>query len=435
MVGENGRKFGSPSDSIRFVGNLVHAERYKGKHPVRCLISLLFGVVVYSPFAAIGANPARPLGLTVHNGQLQHNGKPYRGIGANYFSLFGRTLHDPSDKSYRDRLARLSQADIPFVRFMACGFWPIDWDLYRRDKDAYFGRLDDVVKSAEESGIGLIPSLFWHVSTIPDLVGEPMDQFGNPESKTAAFIRQYTEEVVLRYKDSPAVWGWEFGNEFSLAVDLPNASQHRPPVWPTLKTATKRTHRDELSSRMMLAAFAEFAKTVRKHDPHRILITGNSVPRPSAFHNSKERSWKTDSREQFETILLRDNPDPFDTLCVHLYPSKEGKGYPGGATSMDELVRIVQSTASKAGNPLFIGEFGASRELGKTEERAKFLNMVAAIERQGVALSAFWVFDYRRQEKDYNVTFDNSRRYMLEIVGEANRRMEKGVGGKLQQGQ
>ena len=159
------------------------------------------------PFAASGANPARPLGLAVRNGVLQRDGKPYRGIGANYFSLFGRTLHDPRDKSYREQFVRLSKANIPFVRFMACGFWPIDWELYLRDKEAYFQRLDDVVKSAEESGIGLIPSLFWHVSTVPDLVGEPMDQFGNPKSKTAAFIRQYTEEVVLRYKDSPAIWG------------------------------------------------------------------------------------------------------------------------------------------------------------------------------------------------------------------------------------
>ena len=168
---------------------------------MKCLISLLFGVVVCFPLAAMGTNPARPLGLTVRNGVLQHDGKPYRGIGANYFSLFSRTLHDPRDKSYREQFARLSQANVPFVRFMACGFWPIDWDLYRNDKEAYFQRLDDVVKSAEENGIGLIPSLFWHVSTVPDLVGEPMDQFGNPESKTAAFIRQYTEEVVLRYKD------------------------------------------------------------------------------------------------------------------------------------------------------------------------------------------------------------------------------------------
>ena len=174
---------------------------------------------------------------------------------------------------------------------------------------------------------------------------------------------------------------------------------------------------------MMLAAFAEFAKTVRKHDPHRILITGNSVPRAAAFHNSKERSWKKDSRAQFETILLRDNPDPFDTLCVHLYPRKDGKGYPAGATSMDQLVKIIQSTASKTGKPLFIGEFGTSRELGETEERARFVDLVSAIEREGVALSAFWVFDYPRQDKDYNVTFDNARRYMLEIVGEANRRM------------
>lgn len=86
-------------------------------------------------------------------------------------------------------------------------------------------------------------------------------------------------------------------------------------------------------------------------------------------------------------------------------------------------------------SPLFIGEFGTSRELGETEERVRFLNMVTAIEREGVARSAFWVFDYPRQEKDYNVTFDNPRQYMLEIVGAANRRMAQAVGSSFRRGE
>ena len=32
-------------------------------------------------------------------------------------------------------------------------------------------------------------------------------------------------------------------------------------------------------------AFAEFAKTVRTYDSHRMIITGNSLPRPSAYHD------------------------------------------------------------------------------------------------------------------------------------------------------
>ena len=296
------------------------------------------------------------------------------------------------------------------------------WGLYLRDKEAYFKRLDGVVKSAEKHKIGLIPSLFWNVSCVPDIVGEPMDQLGNTNSKTIAFMRQYTKEVVLRYRGSRAIWGWEFANECNLHVDLPNASGHRPPVWPGLKTALKRTKRDDLTSKAMLTAFGEFAKTVRKYDKHRILITGNSIPRSSAYHNSKERSWKLDSPEQFEEILLRDNPGPFDVISAHVYPRTKDK-YPAEAKSLTDLTKTLQQISLKAKKPLFIGEFGAPIGLGEDKERSGFQELVKAIEAGKVPLSAFWVFDHAGQDKDWNVTFDNKRRYMLKLVAEANQRM------------
>ncbi len=373
------------------------------------------------------AEPAKttkqPPGLSANRGILVLRGKPYSGIGVNYFSLFHRRLKKPADASHRKGLERLSDAGIPFVRFMACGFWPVDWDLYLRDKKAYFKLLDGVVKSAETARIGLIPSLFWHMSTVPDIVGEPMDQLGNRDSKTIAFIRQYTKEVVLRYRGSRAIWAWELGNEYNLHADLPNASRHRPPVWPGLKTARKRTKRDELSSKAMLRVYAEFAKTVRKYDRHRVLITGNSVPRPSAYHNSKEGSWKSDSIEQFEEILRRDNPDPFDMICVHTYPLANNK-YSAKANDLRSMVKAIQKISLKAKKPLFIGEFGAPLTLGKDEERARFLELVNAIEANRVPLSAVWVFDHAGQNKDWNVTFDNKRSYMLKVIAEANKRMK-----------
>jgi endo-1,4-beta-mannosidase len=39
-------------------------------------------------------------------------------------------------------------------------------------------------------------------------------------------MRAYVRDVVERYKDSPAVWGWEFGNEYNIPTDLPD---ERPP--------------------------------------------------------------------------------------------------------------------------------------------------------------------------------------------------------------
>lgn len=372
----------------------------------------------------LGAAAAKPAlgqthGLTAQDGELLLHGEPYRGIGANYFSLFRRVLEDPDDTSFDEGLKRLSEAGIPFVRFMACGFWPADWDLYRQDKEAYFQRLDRVVESAHRHRIGLIPSLFWHMSTVPDLVGEPMDQLGNPDSRTSALIRQYTEEVVLRYRDAPAIWAWEFGNEYNLNVDLPNAAGHRPQVVPHLKTALKRTSRDELSSQAMLVAFAQFANSVRQHDRHRALITGNSIPRPSAYHNTTESSWKKDTPSQFEEVLLRDNPDPFEVISVHLYDNT-GQAQ---TSSIEGLVQAVAAMAARANKPVFVGEFGAAQSLTPGETEALFDEILDALISSNVALAAFWVFDYADQDEDWNVTTENERSYQLKRVSEANERL------------
>lgn len=394
-------------------------------HTVRLLILCLLLFATFPCIAALAAPaPATP-GLTASGARVLKDGKPCRAIGANFFDLFDRALKQPADPSWKTNLERLAQAGIPFVRFRACGFWPVDFALYKQDKAAWFARMDEVVRAAEAARIGLIPSLFWHAATVPDLVGEPLDQLGNPQSKTAAFIRQYTAEVVGRYKDSPAIWAWEMGNEYNLGADLPNAAQHRPPVWPTLGTPAQRTERDELTSTQVAAALRVFAEEVRRHDPHRLILSGASIPRPSAWHNRTEKSWKLDSPEEFHKVLLSDNPAPMDSLSVHIYPREGKEPYAGGAQSLADLIARVAAIATEAGRPLFIGEFGAPRTPGRVASIAVYKEMLSAIESSNVPLAAFWVYDFKAQDKDWNVTFDNDRAEMIRLAAEANRRMQE----------
>ena len=354
--------------------------------------------------------PTEGLGLSVRaDGALVKDGKPYRGIGVNFFDAFYRTLLKPGDTSYEAGFKVLADHQIPFARFMCSGFWPGHMKLYREDKARYFELLDGVVRSAEKQGIGLIPSLFWFRSTAPDLAGEPCDQWGNPQSKTHDFLRTYTREVVARYKASPAIWGWEFGNEYNLDADLPNAAAHRPPVQPKLGTPASRSARDEVSHDMVRTAFAEFAKEVRRHDPHRFITSGNAFPRPSAWHQRTEKSWKTDTPEQYAEMLLADNPDPVNVLSVHAYKGDVGR------------IRPTMGIAARAKKPLFIGEFGVPGGPSPQTEK-EFAEMLATIEREGVPLAALWVFDYGGQD-ELSVTATNGRAWQLKAVAGANARI------------
>ncbi len=375
----------------------------------KMLLLLLLTLVLSAPGAqAADVSPGLSAG---DDGTLRLAGKPFRGIGVNYYDAFVRTLAEPSRTNYAAGFGVLAGQGIPFARFSAGGYWPSEWGLYRTNRAEHFARLDAVVKSAERNHVGLIPSLFWLLSTVPDLVGEPCDQWGNPKSRTQAFMREYVREVVTRYRASPAIWAWEFGNEYNLVADLPNAAEHRPSVVPSLGTPATRSARDELTHEQIRAAFTAFAMEVHRYDPHRLIITGNAFPRVSAWHQRAEKSWAKDTPEQFAQMLAGDNPGSVNSLSVRAYD-----------TSDTDRLGAALGVAAQVHKPLFVGEFGVP---GKPtpESRKRFAEILGRLESEQVPLAALWVFDFDGQADDWSVTATNARAYQLEAVGQANRRL------------
>lgn len=363
---------------------------------------------------AAAANAAdQPLGLRVApDGSLRLRGEVFRGIGVNYYDAFVRALADPSRTNFDAGFRELAARKIPFSRFSAGGYWPTEWKLYQTNRTEYFRRFDAVIRSAERHGVGLIPSLFWQLSTVPDLVGEACDQWGNPASRTVAFMREYTREVVLRYRGSSAIWAWEFGNEYNLPADLPNAAEHRPPVVAALGTPATRSPRDELTHEILRTALREFAGEVRRHDPHRAIISGNAFPRISAWHQWKKRSWQRDTPTQFAGMLAGDNPDPINTLSVRAYDLTHDLG----------RIAEAMSISRKLNKPLFVGEFGVPGAMTSSSREA-FSSILHSMETNHVAISALWVFDFNGQSTDWNVTATNFRAWQLEEVQKANQRL------------
>ena len=351
-------------------------------------------------------------------GELLLHGKPFRGIGVNYYDAFVRLLDDGKIREVEAGFRVLASNQIPFIRFSACGYWPINWRLYQTNRQEYFSRMDAVVKLAERHGIGLIPSLFWHQPTISDLVGEPVDQWGNVASKTHEFMRAYVREMVIRFRDSPAIWAWEFGNEFNLPADLPNAAEHRAPVQPTLGTAAARSARDDLTHAHIRTALAEFAREVRRHDPQRLLITGNAFPRPSAWHQQHEGNWKLDAPAQWAEMLAADNPAPIASLSGRLY-------------STNDLAALAPAMAEsrRLDKPLLIGEFGVPDTPPDMDQR-RFRKWLGVLNTSGVPLAALWVFDFGGQAKDWNVTAENSRREQLRLIAAMNARWRRENSGR-----
>jgi len=398
------------------------------------LLVRYFAVLLVVLFAA-GCSAENPPGLTVKDGQFFKDGQPYRGVGVNYFSAFIRKLGmegssvDLNDDSYRQGFAVLVEHEIPFIRFAAGGFWPNEWRPYLDDPQAYFQAMDRFVKDAEQAGLGLIPSLFWYFPTIPDLVGESVDQWGNPKSRTHAFMRQYTQEVVSRYKDSPAIWAWEFGNEWIHEADLPQPELGRGGIAPDFGTPAERTARDKMYRKNIRAAYQAFAQTVREIDPHRPIFSGDTLPRPAAYHNFHEASWKIDTRAEWEEMFLQDNA-AMDALSAHFYYYQLDGGHQDGGVkdlSAEQQVSLLTAIAQRAGKPLWIGEFGQNgKEKTWDEERRQFEFILNLMLENDVPLSALWNFDFEHGDQTHwNITATNHRAYMLDVLQAANRKMKE----------
>jgi hypothetical protein len=176
----------------------------------------------------------------------------------------------------------------------------------------------------------------------------------------------------------------------------------------------------------MLTLARAIGGIIRGLDPDRPLITGNSIPRPHAWHNTREKSWTADTPDQFREVLLRDNPAPFDTLCVHVYD--HGKNtWPGGASSLDDLFQHMARIARTAGKPLIVGEFGVPADIPRDQAEAQLDAMLRAIDSSGVALAALWVYDFHGQDGTWNVTFQNDRSWMLDRLAHAHQRLRPPV--------
>lgn len=379
-----------------------------------------------------GLSLASAAPLEVRDGQFVRDGKVYRGIGMNYYDAFMRTLPvaEPNatpSEAYKEGFAALAAEKVPFVRIAACGFYPAQMKLYVEDPEAYFQRLDAVVREAERHGIGLIPSLFWSYFCVPDLVGEPISAWGDAASRTRDFMRRYTREVVERYKNSPAVWAWEFGNEFLNEADLPGPKDPKMWVVPEMQTARERTEKDKLTSRAAVDAYREFADVVRALDAKRAILTGDAAPRVSAWHLARGEGWTRDSREQWKEHLAQANPT--DAINLHFYhPRATGSGYHGygiEGASLREILTAVQEVSKATGKPTWLGEFGpGGGEMDVAARRVQVEEFLQLIEDLDIPLSAYWVFDTPNPDLAvWNAAPGNANAFVFELIRQANDRL------------
>ena len=161
----------------------------------------------------------------------------------------------------------------------------------------------------------------------------------------------------------PAIWGWEFGNEFNNMCDLPNWTNGlvELPSKGVVGPATEVNESNKFTYAIAETAFDLFTQEVRKFDTHRFVSTGNSKPRPSAWHNRVEDSFATDNyAEAKEAFGWMAPTSSIDMASFHVYPysmssSNEAPVY-ADASGVSNILLRFREFCDDQNQAMFVGD-------------------------------------------------------------------------------
>ena len=382
------------------------------------------------------------------DGTMMHNGRPFYGIGVNYYDLFLSSFWRDWDVVPSLRAMNvLKSYGCKVIRFSTMPFYVEEFSYYEQTEQ-YWAAMDQIVAEAERLEIGLLPSLFWTYA-LNDYCDEPYQSaYLDDNSKTVQFMCSYIKEFVGRYVDSPAIYGWEFSNERVLGSDFQDASHFRALC--EKSSRKKRDENDRVTLDGLNAMYSRFARCVQEADPYgRIISTGDTNPRETSFNQYARGDFQTkDTHEEHEKVLDIINPQGITALSQHQYSYGEVLE-PGEETyplldyfhTWTGFFSYLMEMAGKRKMSTYAGEVGYAHVHPEnfpyiTVEGATqpFQEAVIAQRKTGIPLILFWNYDPVAVSCNPNYVYDrgtgieysfseNSPRgkRILEIMKEGNR--------------
>lgn len=313
------------------------------------------------------------------DGLVTMNGRPYYAAGINFYDGFLRYIGSGDPDGVPDSrltMAKIARAKIPFIRTSLGCFRDDGVNVYFHNSREYFRQMDRFIRLAEEYRIGVVGCLFWSTSYAwIKALGARENDMGDPESTLMKAMLQYTRDVVSRYKDSPAIWGWETSNELNLAVDKPEQGE------------------EGLKSESVFAFNRMISAEIRGLDPYRLISNGDAIYRKEQYSLKFKHSWRQDSEEELRAVVPLFACGSIDTISIHTYAVEpEIIRFNRPLTVMEET-RIYTEIARKAGKALLMGEFGCGADTFTKQGPAHLAKILEAIRETGVQLSACWNLD------------------------------------------
>ena len=370
----------------------------------------------------LGGKPYRAIGVNI-----PHLSQAYMGTWHHWKALYG--TREAMRQSIVDAVVDAEHHEVAFVRFFASPGYPKGTaELYLKDKNEYWRQMDELFVLCRDHRLKLIPSLGVLFKWSLDC-GEPHTAVLDPESKTYKAAYGYVREFVTRYKDDPAVLMWELQNEAFLAADVNKANRPGPPrgIYPEGSTAWRETLTLEDSFRFdqLVQFYQDMTAFIKSLDPNHLVTSGDSgvreesMCRRTTFPNFK---WRDDTVREHLSNLLASQPEPLDVFSLHMYGNFTSHRKVGSLSHLDFLLARVRAIHASR-SPVFVGELGQSDPHFQADPEAKWTRAaIDALDKEGVALIALWVWHFPWQGKDHNIPSGASQRLLMQRVAEFNRR-------------
>ena len=320
-------------------------------------------------------------GLYVEDGVLKLGGKKFYGIGTNYYDGPLRNYINPMNGNPTRGIEWIASQELPFIRARFSAWGAEGMDAFWNNRAEFFGNFDRFVAQCEKSHVGIIATLVWTPNQYIE-EGETMAEFfQNTNGKNYKKMLTFIEAIVTRYKNSPAIWGWEIGNEFNLDVDL-----------------NTRPVTVGLTADILADFYRDIAARIRKWDgTNRIISTGNSQNRQVSWNLMHGNGWTMDTIEQQREMTKHwDTPD-MSVTSIHVY--NRTQIVDGKQVSVSDYLSTLVGFCKEMKKPLYIGEYcdDEMNNLDRTEEvlkesLEKFRVLHEAIMANDIQLSTLWIY-------------------------------------------
>jgi hypothetical protein len=157
--------------------------------------------------------------------------------------------------------------------------------------------------------------------------------------------------------------------------------------------------KDDITREDILVAKTLFARAVRAENSWRMICSGDSRPRPSAYHNWKFHSWQTDTKAEIVQVLPLDSPAPIDTQCFHVYQPNEPYFADDPVTietvtgDYEPFLAFFKDASAQLGKPMIVGEWGVAGDGTGQDEITTFHRFLQALIDTEIPCSLLWSFD------------------------------------------